>query len=496
MAEKPNILIIMTDQQRGDTVGAGGRAITPNLDRLAGEGVVFTNTFCPSPHCCPSRATFMTGLYPSRHGVWNNISNDWALSRGLKPDVRCWSEDLAAAGYRLGYAGKWHVSVEEGPDARGWHQLGRITGNKANEHGQDWAHYDRLASQPRPARRGDGQLLRPGWGDVQLYGSWKHGSERVTHDEHVADDGVALLNQLAAGDAPWCLYLGMIMPHDTYLVPSEYLDRYRLEDIPLPPSYHDDMEGKPGIVRRVRRDVWGQLSEREVRETIRHYLAMCTWIDVLTGQLLDALQATGQADNTIVLFCSDHGDYMGDHGLFAKGIPCYRGAYHVPAIMRWPAGIANPGRETDAFASLADFAPTFQELAGLVPDANLTGRSLVPFLRGDEPDDWREEIHTQCDGVELYYTQRSVLTRDFKYVCNGFDDDELYDLREDPHELVNQARNPVYADVVRDLLGRIWRFARQEQDKVPNAYLTVALAPSGPGNAEVAQSCKELSKVL
>ena len=111
--QPPNILIMMTDHQRGDTVLPGHPAITPNIDQLAAEGVTFTEAFCPSPHCCPSRATFFTGLYPSRHGVWNNICNDQALSRGLKDGVQLWSEDLAAAGYQLHFSGKWHVSVEE-----------------------------------------------------------------------------------------------------------------------------------------------------------------------------------------------------------------------------------------------------------------------------------------------------------------------------------------------------------------------------------------------
>ena len=478
---RPNILVVMTDHQRADTVAPWGRAITPHLDRLAHEGLTFTNTFCPSPHCCPSRATFMTGLYPSRHGVWNNVCNDWALSRGLKPGVRCWSESLREAGYELGYAGKWHVSVVEGPGERGFAHLGRVSGNKVAVPGSEWRAYDRIAAQPRPTTRGDGQLFRPGWGDVQLYHSWVHGNDRSTHDEQVTDDGIALLRQLTAGKAPWALMLGDIMPHDTYRVAKQYLDLYKLDDIPLPPSYHDTMEGKPGIVRRIRRDFWGQLTEREVRETIRHYLAMCTWLDDLFGQVLKTLEASGQADNTLILYCSDHGDYLGDHGLFAKGVPCYRGAYHVPAVMRWPAGIRNTGRTADPFVSLADFAPTFEELAGVTPDPTLTGKSLVPFLRGDTPPAWRDELHTQCNGVELYYTQRSVMTRDFKYVLNGFDDDELYDYRTDPYELVNQARNPAYAGIVRDLLTRIWRFARQEQDMAPNPYLTVGLAPFGPG---------------
>lgn len=478
---KPNFLIIMTDQQRGDTVGPGGRAITPHIDGLAREGVTFTEAYCPSPHCCPSRATFMTGLYPSRHGVWNNICNDWAHSRGLLPGVRCWSEDLRDAGYRLGYAGKWHVSTVEGPGDRGFEAPGRTEPDSPNAHGRTWKSYGEMASKGDSGERGEGQLKRPGWGDVQLYGSWKHSDERRLHDEAVADQAKALIGSLSASDDPWCVYSGFTMPHDPFMVSDKYLDRYKLEDIPLPPSYADEMEGKPGLVRRIRRDVWGQLSEREVRETIRHYLAMCSWLDDLVGELLAELEKTGQADNTVVLFCSDHGDYMGDHGLFAKGIPCYRGAYHVPAIVRWPDGIARPGRTVDRFVSLADFAPTFRELAGSGAEALSSGASLAPFLRDQEPSEWRDAVFTQCDGVELYYTQRSVMTREHKLVFNGFDEDELYDLRNDPHEMVNQAGNPDYEEIRRSLYGRLWDFALRENDKVPNPYLTVAFAPYGPG---------------
>jgi arylsulfatase A-like enzyme len=188
-------------------------------------------------------------------------------------------------------------------------------------------------------------------------------------------------------------------------------------------------------------------------------------------------------ENTVVLYCSDHGDYCGEHGLFAKGIPCFQGAYRVPAVMRWPGGIVNPGRRIDRFVSLADFAPTFSELAGRQPDGGLTGRSLMPFLRDEEPTDWREEIHTQCNGVELYYTQRSVMTADYKYVFNGFDQDELYDLRNDPHEMKNVADDPAYEQIKREFCGRMWRFAREQGDGATNSYITVSLAPYGPAEA-------------
>jgi arylsulfatase A-like enzyme len=477
---QPNILIVMTDHQRADTVLPGHPALTPHVDALAHEGVTFTNAFCPSPHCCPSRATFFSGLYPTGHGVWNNICNPQALSKGLKPGVRLWSEDLAETGYDLRFSGKWHVSVEEGPRDRGWREH-FVSAAAGTLHGVEWEHYRRLAEQPEPTERGEGEILRPGYGPFLLYGAQE--ADPASHDEVVVREAVAALQELGQGEAPWCLYVGLIGPHDPYVSPQRYLDLYDLEDVPLPPSYGDELADKPGIYQRMRETLFGQLSQREVREAIRHFWAYCTYLDDLTGQVLAALEATGQAENTLVLYCADHGDYLGEHGLFAKGIPCFHGAYHVPAVVRWPAGVAEPGRQVDAFVSLADWAPTFLELAGIEANRHMTGRSLLPLLRGQTPDDWRDAIHTQCNGVELYYTQRSVMTRDWKYVFNGFDRDELYDLRRDPEEMHNLAGDPGYAEVVREMCGRLWAFAAQEGDTAINPYVTVGLAPYGPAEA-------------
>ncbi len=220
-----------------------------------------------------------------------------------------------------------------------------------------------------------------------------------------------------------------------------------------------------------------------MRESIAHYWAYCTLQDELLGEVLDALDASGQAGDTLVVFMSDHGDYVGAHGLYLKGVPAFREAYHVPCIMRWPAGIRNPGRTVDAFVTLADFAPTFLELGEATQPADLSGASLLPFLRNETPDAWPDAYHTQLNGVELYYTQRAVVTRDFKYVYNGFDFDELYDLRNDPHEMVNLADRPEYQEIQHDLVRRMWRFAAREQDMIFNPYGTVALAPWGPADA-------------
>ena len=248
----------------------------------------------------------------------------------------------------------------------------------------------------------------------------------------------------------------------------------------MPASYADTMVDKPRLYQRLRNQIFGQLSEREVRDAIRHYWAYCSYLDSLFGRVMQGLEAVGEADNTVVLYISDHGDYCGEHGLFAKGIPCFHGAYNTPAVIRWPRGLQTPGQRSDAFVSLADFGPTFLELAGVRSEQRPTGASLVPFLGGRQPQDWRDEMHSQCNGVELYYTQRSVMTRDHKYTFNGFDLDELYDLRHDPFEMINLAEDAAFDPVKRDLCRRLWRFAHREDDVMINQYITVALAPYGP----------------
>lgn len=483
MAKKrrPNILIFMTDHQRGDTVLPEHPCQTPNVQQLAQDGITFTQTYCPSPHCCPSRATFFTGLYPSRHGVWNNICNDQAWSRGLKPGTRVFSEDLRDAGYRLTFDGKWHVSVEAGPAKYGWEEL-FVSGDVGDHHGVSWKHWQNLNRSETEREREPGEIIRPGWGNYRLYQTIEDDAPEG-HDEQVIERAVNVLPRLAEGKDPWCLFVGLIGPHDPYRVRRRYVERYRLEEVPLPQSFSDSLEDKPRVARRMRRQYWDQLSELEVRDAIRHFWAYCTYLDDLFGQVMESLDATGQSEDTLVIYLSDHGDYCGEHGHFLKGIPCFRGAYHVPCVMRWPKGIAEPGRVVESFATLADLAPTLVEIAGAHSPQRPTGRSLVPFLLGQTPENWPEEVYTQCNGVELYYSQRSVSTREWKYVYNGFDDDELYHLTNDPHEMHNRADDEAYRSVKQEMVRRLWRFAHREDDTAMNPYPTVALCPWGPGEA-------------
>ena len=482
---KPNILIFMTDQERADVTLPSHPCHTPNAERLAQAGVRFTRTYCPSPHCCPSRATFMTGLYPSRHGVFNNVRNATAIHTGLNPGVVTFAELLAEAGYDLTLCGKWHVSADEEPSDRGWRERA-VTAAKGVHHGITIEQWRQGAPIPDTSgsERPRGRIQRPGWGDFVVYETLPNGGDKgYEHDPDypVIQAAVETLQEYANRTEPWCLYVGPIGPHDPFRVPKKFVEMYDPAQIPLPATYGDALTDKPRIYQRQRRQLWDQLSEDEVRESIAHYYAYCTMEDTLLGEVLDALDATGQAENTVVIFLSDHGDYCGDHGLYLKGVPAFRQAYHVPCIIRWPAGIDQPGRTVEAFVSLADFAPTFLELAGVQSLQRMTGQSLVPFLQGHAPTQWRDAIHTQLNGVELYYSQRSVMTQEFKYVYNGFDFDELYDLRTDPLEMINVAEAADYQAIKQALVRKLWQFAADEADIIFNPYGTVGLAPWGPG---------------
>ena len=407
MDTRPNILIFMTDHQRADTILAGSRCHTPNIDRFRRQAVNFRSAYCPAPHCCPSRATFFTGLYPSQHGVWNNVNVSNTLSRGLFEGVRTFSEDLAESGYQLYFSGKWHVSAEQSPAQRGFSLLHHPMAYRRYAHQPDvseWEAYRRGPIDTGEEPRGEGRILRPGYPPYVQYGI----DESPYGDAQVAEAAAGQLRRMDPG-RPFCLFVGPLGPHDPYFVPQRFLDLYEPGSLPLPDSFDDPMEDKPALYRRTR-SRYSQLTREEHQESIRRFYAFCSYEDYLFGKVYDALEASGQAENTLILYCSDHGDYMGAHGLWAKGLPCFREAYNV-CCMAGGAGIKNPGRESDALVSLADWAPTFLELAGIQTDRPFAGRSLLPLLQGSEPENWRDACFTQTNGNEIYGIQRAVWTK-------------------------------------------------------------------------------------
>jgi choline-sulfatase len=480
--KKPNFLIFMADHQRGDMVFPGA-AKMPNLERFYSKAVTFSQAYCPSPHCCPSRATFFSGLYPSEHGVWNNVSVPNALSRGLYEGVELFPSDLAKAGYKLYFSGKWHVSAEEGPADYGFEMVdGRNGFGKKSRNVPDttqWKKYDNADAKldTEDSIRGEAQIIRPGYPPYKQYGV----NENPFRDNDTTESAVKKIKELDNNE-PFFMYVGTLGPHDPYIPPQRFLDMYDINDIALPESFHDTMEDKPAMYRRIR-DRFAQLTEQEHRESLRHYLAFCSYEDYLFGKLTDALEEKGLAENTVVMYLSDHGDYAGAHGLWAKGMPCFREAYSISCVIGGAGTVTNPGRVSDAFVSLADFAPTILELAGIQHEGQFTfGKSLSGLLRDEqEADGFREYMFTQSNGNEQYGIQRSVFSKKYKYTYNGFDYDEFYDLEADPREMVNQINNPAYKDAVKAMCRQMWLFAKQNNDATTNSYIMTAIAPYGPG---------------
>jgi arylsulfatase A-like enzyme len=508
---RPNILMVMSDHHNGYALGSeagspgvagvapprpGGHPpiITPVMDRLAREGVSFRQTRCTTPMCAPSRAALMSGIYAHSNGMWNNNHTPAAMRRDVYPDVRMWSQNLVEAGYRLRYIGKWHVSDVRSPAAFGWEEpeAAVTSGQQAEvglpQHSRDEPYRPRprdIQVQPpvQGRRAGVEKALyqeREGWPRRVLYATSTSEPED-TRDGRLTTHAVGLIEEQARWQEPWCLYVGWSNPHDPYVAHERYLRQYEGMEIPQIPSYSDDMRDKPNIYRRLHEQLWGHLPWEEMAQMIRHYCAMVTFLDDQLGKILEALARTGQAENTIVLYTSDHGDYVGAHGLFAKGVAAFDEAYRVPLLVRWPAGIVRPGRAVDAFTTLLDVGPTLLEVAGAQPLEQRHGRSLTPFLRGETPADWPDYFAGEFLGHENFYTQRQVRTRTHKYVWNAFDYDELYDLERDPYETRNLNDDPAYQEVKRDLIARLWRWAQETGDIINNAYPLNAILPFGPG---------------
>ncbi|MBK5200746.1 MAG: sulfatase-like hydrolase/transferase [Spirochaetaceae bacterium] len=479
MKKKKNILVFMTDQQNAETIYDRSAAITPNIDKFRKRAVRFDNAYTTSPHCCPSRAGFFSGLYPSQHNVWNNVEVDNTLSRGLFDGIKLFPQSLKEAGYSTIFAGKWHVSSNEGPLDRGFDKVlreyvsnyGRMEPlNKPYFH--DWDEvYDDKTKIKLDDTKDFGEIIREGYPKYKQFG--------VEENPFGDSDTVNLVCKDIKNrelDEPFFYYVGTTGPHDPYFPPQRFLDLYKDVKIELPESFADDMIDKPALYRRTR-DCF-KLTEQEQKESIKRYLAFISYEDSLFGQIVDTLEEKGLFDDTYVMYLTDHGDYLANHRLWAKGLPCFEEAYRIPVLVAGPGLQKNSS--CDSLVSIVDFAPTILELANIKQDFKTQGDSLVPLLKGEQPEYWRTEIFTQTNGNEIYGIQRAVWNKKWKYVLNTFDYDELYDRENDPNEM-NNIINEDHEDVVKDMCKKLWKFARQTGDSFTCPYIMVSLAPYGPG---------------
>jgi uncharacterized sulfatase len=488
-APRPNILLILTDQQRRDTLSCYGSSAftqTPHLDRLASEGVRFDRAYCTNPVCTPARASIFTGLYVSRHGAWNV-----GMTVPPQPFV---SDALTAAGYRTHNVGKahfqaffcdpsksiesWQTDNPHYPDFRGPYYgfqtvelaLGHSRFGLAGHYGV-WvrsqvteAEFKRFQNPPMLSEftfGGEGY----DW-DLPV---------RLHNSTWTADRTIDFLQKHDASKQPFFLVSSFQDPHHAHTVPKDYTNRVDPAKVPLPDYVEGELNDKPPHFREaregrleksdVRGDFWvaGQgpgadfrrVSERDARVGRAYYHTMVRLMDEQIGRILDCLRERNLFDDTLVIFTTDHGELLGDHGIWMKGPFHYEQLLCVPTIMSWPNGIGREGRATGAILSHVDLAPTILAATGAAAHGPMDGVDALPLMRGEVPS-IRSSALIECVDDPRKLRLKTIVTRDRKltWYC-GEDFGELYDLANDPAERANRWSDPSYARDRQELLARI-----------------------------------------
>jgi choline-sulfatase len=475
--KRPNILVLMTDQQQAATVDPGSPCLTPNVDRIGAGGVQFTRAHTVNAICSPARASLYTGLLPHSHGMVDCTHTVAEYRARFDADLPMWSRSLQQAGYCTAHYGKWHVERSG--------QLERFGFDEYEDAGAPAyiAYRAEMGLPSQPEAFAMSHIVRhPGYNDLRLYGVLDE-PEEASKPYYLYSKGIDFVRRCTQdGNRPWCLVVSTQEPHDPYWAHQPYYDLYDPASIPQPPSYRDDLHDKPRYFQRLR-NVWRDLGWEQIAEATACYYASVSLIDAQVGRLLEALDETGQAENTVVVYTTDHGDQMGAHGLLMKGPPPYEETYRIPLIVRWP-GVVGPGTSSDALVNSMDLAPTIVEMAGCAP-FETQARSMVPLLRGEPTGEAFDSDFAEFLGQRFAYTLRTVWWGRFKYVFNGFDFDELYDLEADPYELNNLASDPAYAEVLREMAVRMWQRIHETDDSnmYNSHYGMFRYAPVGPNQS-------------
>lgn len=487
----PNVLLITTDQQRGDCIGRDRRQVrTPHLDRLCDEGTRFSTCITPNPMCQPARASILTGLLPYSHGVRDNGRNlDEALGwTGI-------GGTFAAAGYRSRFIGKAHFSSNETFAPTGMPECYRSTTafpqNWAGpyfgfenvsltlrpHHHCGWAeppctlHYeDFLNVDGQGAARWETAKadVGPATGNPQAWRTPLHESWQST--TWVGDQTVAMIREM--GETPTLAWLSFPDPHPPFLASAPWSEMYDPAEVDIPEHRTLDLDRRPWWHKAfldhrnkgdVKRDYaaqgknWadtGDLGPEALRQITAIYYGMVSAVDHQLGRILDALDETGQRENSIIVFASDHGEWLGDHGLLLKGPMLYDGLLRVPLVMAGP-GIPHDKVVADPVSTL-DLRSTLADLAG-VPATTDDGASLRPVMAGEQSrefalNEW--EVDATRSGIDLdlrsVRTRRHRLTTDLITAAG-----ELYDLQEDPYEMNNLWDDPGAAALRSELMEMI-----------------------------------------
>lgn len=482
-----NILFIIADQWRGDTLGALGHPCvrTPNLDALAADGVMFRNHYAQASPCGPARASILTGLYMFNH---RQVANETPLDASLPNLARI----ARAAGHDPTLFGYTDTPLgPQGSGAANWVCPGFTAAAPFlfSDGFAGWREF--LAAQGHDLPDDSRRLFLPAGGlDPDDMTAPSFYAAEHSDTAYLAD---AALDYLRGRTAPWFVHFCCLRPHPPIVAPEPYNRMYDAGDMPLParPDTADTIGAQhpwtawlidnQRLTEYFRRPIApGDITAAHDRAMRATYYGNCTEVDAQIGRLISYLKETDQYDDTIIVFCSDHGDQFGDNWLYGRR-GYFDGHFHVPCIIRDPRPEADAarGRIVDDFTESVDLMPTILDALGIAFTGQLDGRSLVPFLRGATPPDWRTEAHWELDfrdpvkrraetefGLPSDQCALAVIRgRRYKYVHFAALPPVLFDLAEDPGETRNLADDPAHAAVARDYAQRLlsWRMAHERR---------------------------------
>ncbi|MEX6506754.1 sulfatase [Jiella sp. M17.18] len=458
MTDRPNIILIITDQQRYDTIAALGfpYPTTPNLDRLANEGVVFSQCHVTAPSCVPSRASLFTGYYPHTTGI---LANGQAWQR-------TWVEQLRDAGYRCVNVGKMHTIPYDSDS--GFHER-YVVENKDRYLEGRW-YFDEwdkaLASHGLVKQQRETYRERPDYRERLGCFDWE--LPEALHSDAFVGNMAKWWVETYPVTEPLFLQVGLPGPHPPFDPPARYLERYLArDDLPITHPSAEELETlHPALKEKRVHDVevdhdsvvWSlDPTPEQMQRLWAHYLGNVTLIDEKVGELLQSLQARGYLDNAVVIFTSDHGECMGEHGLIQKW-SMYDIVTRVPTIVWSSPGLFAGGRTVDGQCQWFDLGPTILELAGVELPADFEAKSLLPALEGGE---WTPRPYVFCEqagdvalgGVEFITGVRSERWKLVHF--KGSPEGQLFDLEADPKEVANLWDDPAHQDIKRKLLDVI-----------------------------------------
>lgn len=502
MANQPNILLITSDQQHFSTLGVTNPKIqTPGLDRLAREGTRFDRAYCNNPVCSPSRSTIITGQYPAWHGCWT-------IGVKLGEDVPTVGDVLHAGGYDTALIGKAHfqplasrpeqTSLEAQPTLRDldfwrsfhgpWYgfQHVEVARNHADEAhaGQHYGIW--MEENGLPNWRDYFQEWPPNPEAEKREHAWDL-PEEFHYSVWTAERTIAAMERSVEEDRPFFLWSSFHDPHPPYLVSEPWASMYdpaEMELGTLEPGELDDMPPQFAKTQEEQPDfsAWQEtpygnhgfqshLHDREkMRKNMAVYYGMVSLMDREIGRILDALDRLGIAENTLVVFSTDHGHFLGQHGLIAKGAFHYEDLIRLPFLVRWP-GQVPAGAVSGSLQSLVDLAPTFLSAAGIETPGQMQGADQLPVWKG-EAEQARQHVLVENRHQPTALHLRTFVNERYKLtVYRSADYGELFDLQEDPEERRNQWNNPAYAHVKQELLHK---FVQAEMEREPTRFARIA----------------------